>query len=54
MLPERGKRGSAAAEYRQVFGSDYLFSFPDEGFVCFLLPKSVAGFLKLVELWKAS
>jgi uncharacterized protein YggT (Ycf19 family) len=32
--------------------SDYLFSFPDEGFLCFLLPKCVAGFLELVKLWK--
>jgi hypothetical protein len=31
---------------------DCLFSFPDEGFLCFLLPESVAGFLELVELWK--
>jgi hypothetical protein len=31
---------------------DCLFSFPDGGFLCFLLPESVAGFLKLVELWK--
>jgi hypothetical protein len=24
----------------------------DEGFLCFLLPESVAGFLELVKLWK--
>jgi hypothetical protein len=24
----------------------------DEGFLCFLLPKTVAGILELVELWK--
>jgi hypothetical protein len=29
-----------------------MFSFPDEGFLCFLLSESVAGFLELVELWK--
>jgi hypothetical protein len=29
-----------------------LPSFPDEGFLCFLLPESVAGLLELVELWK--
>jgi hypothetical protein len=27
-------------------------SFSYEGFVCLLLPKSVVGFLKLMELWK--
>ena len=47
-----GKRGGVAAEYREVLGSDCLFSFPDEGFLCFLLLESVAGFLGLVELWK--
>jgi hypothetical protein len=47
-----GKRGGVAAEYREVLGSDCLFSFPDEGFLCFLLPKSVVGFFKLVDLWK--
>jgi hypothetical protein len=31
---------------------DCLFSFPERGFLFFLLPKSVAGFLKLVEHWK--
>jgi hypothetical protein len=29
-----------------------LLSFLDEGFLCFLLPESVVGFLELVELWK--
>jgi hypothetical protein len=37
---------------REVLGLDCLFSFPDEGFLCFLRPESVVGFLKLVELWK--
>jgi hypothetical protein len=27
-------------------------AFSDEGFLCFLLSKSVAGFLELVKLWK--
>jgi hypothetical protein len=31
---------------------DYLFSFLDEGFLCFLLPESVAGLLELAKLWK--
>jgi hypothetical protein len=35
-----------------VLGSDYMCSFPDGGFLCFLLPESVAGFLELVELRK--
>jgi hypothetical protein len=51
-LRERGKRGGITAEYREVFGSGCLFSFPGGGFLCFLLPESVAGFLELVELWK--
>jgi hypothetical protein len=38
--------------YKEVLGSDCLFSCLDEGFLCFLLPESVAGFLELVELWK--
>jgi hypothetical protein len=36
----------------EVLESDYLFSFPDEGFLCFFFPEPVAGFLELVELWK--
>jgi hypothetical protein len=51
-LPERGKRGGVAAEYREVLGSDCLFGFSNKGFLCFLLPETIAGFLKLVELWK--
>jgi hypothetical protein len=27
-------------------------SFSDDEFICFLLPETVASFLKLVELWK--
>lgn len=52
ILPERGKRGGVATKYREVLGLDCLFSFLDEGFLCFLLPESVASFLELVELWK--
>jgi hypothetical protein len=37
-------------EYREVLGLNCLFSFPNEGFLCFLLPESVVGFLKLVHL----
>jgi hypothetical protein len=49
----KGARGECVAtEYREVLGSDCLQSFSDEGFLCFLLPESVAGFLELVELWK--
>jgi hypothetical protein len=51
-LPERGEWGGVAAEYREVLGSDYMFSFSDEGFLCFIILESVAGFLELVELWK--
>jgi hypothetical protein len=36
----------------EVIALDCLSSFPDGGFLCFLVPESVAGFLKLVELWK--
>jgi hypothetical protein len=36
----------------EVLGSDCMFSLPDGGFLCFLLPESVTSFLKLVELWK--
>jgi hypothetical protein len=43
-LPERGKRGGIAAEYRDVLGSDCLFRFPNGRFLCFLLPESVAVF----------
>jgi hypothetical protein len=47
----RGASGEhVAAEYREVLGLNYLQSFLDEGFICFLLPESVAGFLELVEL----
>jgi hypothetical protein len=39
-----------AAEYRKVLGTVYkAFRMT---FLCFLLPESVAGFFKLVELWK--
>jgi hypothetical protein len=48
--PERGKRGGVDAEYREVLGSNCLQSFSDEGFLCFLLSKSVVGFLELVKL----
>jgi hypothetical protein len=51
-LTRKGNRGGVAAEYREVLGSNCLYSFSDEGFLCFLLPESIAGFLKLVELWK--
>jgi hypothetical protein len=39
-------------ECREVLGSNCLYSFLDKGFVCSLLPNTVAGFLELVELWK--
>jgi hypothetical protein len=45
-------RECVVAEYREVLGSNCLESFSNEGFLCFLLPKSVAGFLELTELWK--
>jgi hypothetical protein len=51
-LPERGKRGGVVVEYREVLGSDCLFSFSNKGFLCFFLPESVANFLELVELRK--
>jgi hypothetical protein len=49
-----GKRGGVATEYREVLGSDCLFSFPDKGFLCFVLPESVAVFFKLVEPYLVS
>ena len=49
----KGASGEASLlEYREVLGSNCLQSFSDEGFLCFLLPESVAGFLELVKLWK--
>jgi hypothetical protein len=39
-------------ENREVLGSNCLQSFSNEGFLCFLLPDTIAGFLELVELWK--
>jgi hypothetical protein len=33
-------------------GCNVCNSFSEKGFLCFLLPKSIVGFLKLVELWK--
>jgi hypothetical protein len=51
-LPERGKRGGVAVEYRVVLGSNCCDGISDEGFLCFLLPESITGFLELVELWK--
>jgi hypothetical protein len=51
-LPERGKRGCITAEYREVLGSNCCDGISDKGFLCFLLPESIAGFLELVELWK--
>jgi hypothetical protein len=41
----------ATTEYREVLGSDCL-AFRMGGFLCFLLPESLACFLELVELWK--
>jgi hypothetical protein len=38
--------------YREVLGSNCCDDFSDEGFLCFLLPESIVGFLELVELWK--
>jgi hypothetical protein len=50
--PKGASRKCVTIEYREVLGSNCLWSFSHEGFLCFLLPESVAGFLKLVELWK--
>jgi hypothetical protein len=44
--------GGVAVEYREVLGSNCCDGFSDEGFLCFLLPESIVGFLELVELWK--
>jgi hypothetical protein len=46
------KGASREASLQEVLGSHYLYSFQNEGFLCFLLPESVAGFLELVELCK--
>jgi hypothetical protein len=46
----KGASGEASLlEYREVLGSNCCNS-SDEGFLCFFLPESVAGFLELVEL----
>jgi hypothetical protein len=36
----------------KVLGSNCYDGISDEGFLCFLRPESVVGFLELVELWK--
>jgi hypothetical protein len=51
-LTQKGKRGGVAAGYREVLGSNCCDGISDEGFLWFLIPKSVAGFLELVQLWK--
>jgi hypothetical protein len=38
--------------YREVLGSDYLYSFLDEGFLYRFWPEIHSGFSYLVELWK--
>jgi hypothetical protein len=38
--------------YREVLGSNCCDGSSNEGFLCFLHPKTVVGILKLVELWK--
>jgi hypothetical protein len=39
-------------EYREVLGSNCCDDSSDEGFLCFLRPKTVVCILELVELWK--
>jgi hypothetical protein len=51
-LPKRDKRRGVVAEYREVLGSNCCDGSPDEGFLCFILPETVVGFLELVEFWK--
>jgi hypothetical protein len=49
----KGASGEVSLQsIRRFLGSDCLFSFLDGGFLCFLLPESVVGFLELVELWE--
>jgi hypothetical protein len=49
----KGASGEASLlEYREVLGSNCCDGSSDEGFLCFLRPKTVVGILELVELWK--
>jgi hypothetical protein len=50
--PVRGKRGGITVEYREVLRSNCYNGISDEGFLCFLLPKTIVGFLELMELWR--
>jgi hypothetical protein len=52
-LTRKGQAGSESMLSIERFsGQTVCDSFSDEGFLYFLLPKTVAGLLKLVELWK--
>ena len=50
--PEGASGEASLLEYREVLGSNCCDGFSDEGFLCFLLPEFVVGFIELVELWK--
>jgi hypothetical protein len=54
-LTRKGQAGSTLLlSIGRFLGRTIYDSFADEGFICSLLPKTIAGFLKLVDFVKAS
>jgi hypothetical protein len=51
--PKGQARSGSLQSIGRSSGRTVCYSLSDEGFLCFLLPESVTGFLKLVELWKS-
>jgi hypothetical protein len=50
--PKGARSEVSLLEYREVLGSNCCDGSSDEGFLCFLCPKTVVGILELMELWK--
>jgi hypothetical protein len=50
--PKGASWESLLLEYSKVLGSNCCDGSSNEGFLCFLRPKTVVGILELVELWK--
>jgi hypothetical protein len=50
--PKGASEGCVAAECMEILGRTIYDSFSDEGFLSFLLPNTVAGFLELAKLLK--
>jgi hypothetical protein len=49
--PEGASGEALLLEYREVLGSNCCDGSSDEGFICFIHPKTIVGILELVELW---